>query len=131
MPAYLIYNQLISTIIMGKQDVPHLPLMILTINAHTSIMNQVNAHHLDQLVRVRPTKLVLILRNKVILLSKLLIVGLLLPLIIAFTIILAITQRIVIINRLQLTIHMYILQSIIRHLMLHTINHVPLRHLLL
>ena len=82
MVAYLIYNQLISTIVMMKQDVPNLALPI--INAHTSIMNQVNAHHLDRLVRVRPTKLVLILRNKVILM--------------AFTIVLVInnTHRIVI-----------------------------------
>ena len=82
MPAYLIYNQLISTIIMVKQDVPNLALP--TINAHTSSMNQVNAHHLDRLVRVRPTKLVLILRNQVILM--------------AFTIVLVInnTHRIVI-----------------------------------
>ena len=84
MPAYLIYNQLNLTIIMVIQDVPNLPLILPTINAHTSIMNQVNAHHLDRLVRVRPTKLVLILRNKVILM--------------AFTIVLVInnTHRIVI-----------------------------------
>ena len=55
MPAYLIYNQLISTIIMGKHDVPNLPLMLPTINAHTSIMT--------------PTKPVLILRNKVMILK--------------------------------------------------------------
>ena len=115
MPAYLNYNQLISTIIMVKQNVPNLALP--TINAHTSIM--------------KPTKPVLILRNKVILLSKWLIVGLLLLLTTAFTIILVITHQIVISNRLHLTIHMDILQSIIRHLMLHTINHVPIRHLLL
>ena len=120
MPAYLIYNQLISTIIMGKQDVPNLPLMIPTNNAHTSIMT--------------PTESVLILRNQVILMSKWLIVGLPLLLIMAFTIDLVInnTHRIVISNRLQLTIHMDILHSIIRHLMLHTIIHVLIiRHLLL
>ena len=120
MPVYLIYNQLISTIIMGKQDVPNLPLMIPTNNAHTSIMT--------------PTKSVLILRNQVILMSKWLIVGLPLLLIMAFTIDLVInnTHRIVISNRLQLTIRMDILHSIIRHLMLHTIIHVLIiRHLLL
>ena len=78
MPAYLDYNQLISTIIMVKQDIPNLPLMLPPNNAHTSIMT--------------PTKPVLLLRNKVILLSKWLIVGLLLLLIMAFTIVLVINN---------------------------------------
>ena len=84
MPAYLIYNQLISTIIMVIQDVPNLPLLLPPINAHTSIMT--------------PTKLVLIHRNKVMLLRKWLIVVPLLLLTTAFTIIPVInnTHRIVI-----------------------------------
>ena len=80
MPTYPIYNQLISTIIMVKQDVPNLPLPI--INVLTSMpragMLQVilgGDNHLNRFLKVHPTKLVLILRNKVYLLSIWLIVS--------------------------------------------------------
>ena len=74
MSAYLIYNQLISSNIMMEQDIPNPPLMLPISNAHTSMMIQGIDNHLGQFINVHPTKLVLILLNKVIILSIWLIV---------------------------------------------------------
>ena len=123
MPAYLIYNQLISPNIMIKQDVlnPHFMILI------------INTHHLAQFSKVHPTKLVFILLNRVILLSIWIIFSLLLLWTMAFTTVLVttITHQIVFSSIPQLITNIVTHQSIIRHLLLCSINHVPIRHLLL
>ena len=114
MPAYLIYNQLISTIIMVKQDVPNLPLMLLIIKPDTSMMIHIYNNLLDPFPIVPLSKPLFFHLN-----------------IIVTALVTIVTHRIVI-SCLQLTINMDIHQSIIRHLLLRSIIHVPIiRHLLL
>ena len=116
MPAYLDYNQLITTIIMVKQDVPNLPLMLPTVNANTSMMNHIYNNLLDRFPIVPLSKPLFIHLN-----------------IIVTALVTSVTHRIVISYSLHLTVNMDIHQTIIfLHPLLHSIIHVStIRHLLL
>ena len=113
MPAYIIYNQLISTIIMVIQDVPNLPLMILIIKPDTSMMIHIYNNLLDPFPIVHLSRPLSFHLNIIAVLVTI------------------VTHRVVI-SSLQLTINLVIHQSIIHHLLLRSIIHVPnIRHLLL